>query len=69
MLVLISTYWNVNQYGTYISAVVYGVLISTYWNVNSATAKYFNKKVTVLISTYWNVNLYYLAILGYMMQF
>ena len=37
LLVLISTYWNVNLPRLSKTAVLVGVLISTYWNVNLST--------------------------------
>ena len=52
MIVLISTYWNVNinQYGKWYCH--YNVLISTYWNVNFKKEKTNSKK-----SIRFNLNL------------
>ena len=56
IIVLISTYWNVNSFIIFRSKQSHLVLISTYWNVNSTEPTSSSSGDNVLISTYWNVN-------------
>ncbi len=60
VIVLISTYWNVNYGLSSKDKSQPDVLISTYWNVNTNETSGFFTSITVLISTYWNVNPYVL---------
>ena len=55
LIVLISTYWNVNPRQV-VHDIVKAVLISTYWNVNHIRKIEDWANQQVLISTYWNVN-------------
>ena len=55
-IVLISTYWNVNEVHVSIPENIFNVLISTYWNVNILFVFLGVFMQNVLISTYWNVN-------------
>ena len=58
LVVLIETYWNVNDFPPL--ALAYGkvVLIETYWNVNQVLLHRRQKDPEgVLIETYWNVNI------------
>ena len=55
-IVLISTYWNVNDIMFCLLFAWLLVLISTYWNVNAVVGFLGLRKAWVLISTYWNVN-------------
>ena len=56
LLVLIDTWWNVNNIGIRKALIVYGVLIDTWWNVNMTSTGYVRRDFRVLIDTWWNVN-------------
>ena len=56
LIVLIETYWNVNEYKIPEDAADNSVLIETYWNVNNCGATSKKNSMQVLIETYWNVN-------------
>ena len=55
-LVLIETYWNVNQVLSEQFVNFLFVLIETYWNVNEEDQVLPELLELVLIETYWNVN-------------
>ena len=55
-VVLIETYWNVNQKTLFANVISSVVLIETYWNVNVKSRPVPRSCSTVLIETYWNVN-------------
>ena len=56
-LVLIDTWWNVNQGNTNSSPRSFFVLIDTWWNVNTLRSPDAKTDSTVLIDTWWNVNI------------
>ena len=56
VLVLIDTWWNVNQLIVFVVKLHPLVLIDTWWNVNSAATSVLCVVNTVLIDTWWNVN-------------
>ena len=58
-MVLIETYWNVNENAEKVENSTSAVLIETYWNVNECTRKEKCEEHGVLIETYWNVNPFY----------
>ena len=55
-LILIETYWNVNEESIYRCVYGLAILIETYWNVNDTISKQHTHAHTILIETYWNVN-------------
>ena len=56
-LVLIDTWWNVNNIHAYIVNRLSVVLIDTWWNVNPIASTHDIILNTVLIDTWWNVNI------------
>ena len=56
VLVLIDTWWNVNDGITSYTINNGNVLIDTWWNVNTYGELMFDKGNGVLIDTWWNVN-------------
>ena len=56
MLVLIDTWWNVNQSTSTKEFVNVAVLIDTWWNVNLGNGTQIGTTIGVLIDTWWNVN-------------
>ena len=55
-LVLIDTWWNVNEEFTNYLKEAGFVLIDTWWNVNQNVVATQKRKYKVLIDTWWNVN-------------
>ena len=55
-MVLIDTWWNVNNHTLVLLLWLSQVLIDTWWNVNECTASNDRKTYCVLIDTWWNVN-------------
>ena len=56
VLVLIDTWWNVNEWLTAYNEHSASVLIDTWWNVNINVEEPPEWLVAVLIDTWWNVN-------------
>ena len=56
LLILIETYWNVNQYPASPQLLQCIILIETYWNVNTNRIMVQVDVERILIETYWNVN-------------
>ena len=56
ILVLIDTWWNVNEEFTNYLREAGFVLIDTWWNVNFIRKSGNYKNGNVLIDTWWNVN-------------
>ena len=55
-IVLIDTWWNVNEYTKDQLKYTGEVLIDTWWNVNVIKRRIFYENYLVLIDTWWNVN-------------
>ena len=55
-MVLIDTWWNVNDDQILINQGVHTVLIDTWWNVNVNGKGCTREFEIVLIDTWWNVN-------------
>ena len=55
-MVLIDTWWNVNQLALVPVAYNGSVLIDTWWNVNINMTSVILSRSSVLIDTWWNVN-------------
>ena len=55
-IVLIDTWWNVNNGLCLTMNIQLVVLIDTWWNVNVSALKKSLGNGTVLIDTWWNVN-------------
>ena len=55
-VVLIDTWWNVNDSVISYNGISETVLIDTWWNVNFALHETEKKYMKVLIDTWWNVN-------------
>ena len=56
VVVLIDTWWNVNETGKKKEEDKKEVLIDTWWNVNVIIKPGEVRAFTVLIDTWWNVN-------------
>ena len=56
-LVLIDTWWNVNEHGYTEPMKTVSVLIDTWWNVNVEDTINGCNDLIVLIDTWWNVNI------------
>ena len=64
IVVLIDTWWNVNEEKISVKEPVLAVLIDTWWNVNLINLLFSLRENLVLIDTWWNVNTYDEMMLG-----